>query len=743
MASAERYRKSMTDRPYGKKREKGGEPALYGLWRLKDFRPGGWVIICEGESDTLTFWSHGLPAVGIPGKGLLKTIEPQDFNEFETVYVWQEPDAPEFPGKIAARLQGVTVKALIPPDGIKDISEAHVKGENIPLLVTQLKEMAQVCGKSPKTQVATKDLTIDDLADTQRLHPVIDFRQKGMILGFRVPLPATKDGPEEGILCVVSDGKRIETAINPQQVMIADDPYDLGKGAPPYLSDVWNLPRLKDLIQNLDKPDPQQIYNQIKDALRTYLDLPEQVYGLMAAWGAGTYFSPIFSAYPFLHFFGPKESGKSKSLEALRFFCFNAWKGRDITVAALGDTVDGQRGAMLIDQAEKLGQTRQSGELNLVGLLADSYKKAGERRRVVEMSKFGRKVMEFSTYGPKAFASTRSLDPDLADRCVKIAMARTRRRLPDLEGWEPVWANIRHALYCFTLSSFQQVSLAYAMIEGDGSRPMELWRPIGAMLAALQVPHEEEKSIRTLFFEQTQENRAGLSMGEATLFGVLMDAARDQTGDFTLTSEEILKSMGFEGDHGPKWLGETLSKYDLYSKKKRKEGKKADGKRKAWMEYTFSADRVKMYYEIYLDTPKNECGVGGKNENASNINEIESTDKKSPTCETCGDNAKISRSHTCTCGTERPCGSQHADFTKFSGELTDPTGSVKYIGPPENTKSLTGGNNLTCAQCMDFIADHLNPETGYGQCQVSSSPVLPMKPACRNFKSACSKAMGF
>ena len=34
--------------------------------------------------------------------------------------------------------------------------------------------------------------------------------------------------------------------------------------------------------------------------------------------------------------------------------------------------------------------------------------------------------------------------------------------------------------------------------------------------------------------------------------------------------------MGFEGDQGPnlKWLGETLSKYDLYSKKKRKEGKK-------------------------------------------------------------------------------------------------------------------------------------------------------------------------
>ena len=140
--------------------------------------------------------------------------------------------------------------------------------------------------------------------------------------------------------------------------------------------------------------------------------------------------------------------------------------------------------------------------------------------------------MEFSTYGPKAFASTRSLDPDLADRCIKIPMTRSRRRLPDLEGWEPVWTNIRHALYCLTLTSFQKVFLAYSMIEGDGSRPMELWRPIGAMLSALHVPHEEEQAIQALFFEQTQENRAGLSMWEATLFGVMMDVARDQTGDF-------------------------------------------------------------------------------------------------------------------------------------------------------------------------------------------------------------------
>ncbi len=138
--AATRFRFSMSEKP---KSKRGGKPTLYGLWRLRDYRSGGEVIICEGESDALTFWHYGLPAVGIPGKALLKTINPEAFAGFSTVYVWQEPDAPELPGKVAQRLPGVTVKALIPPDGVKDVSEAHCQGLGVPELVDRLKAEAQ------------------------------------------------------------------------------------------------------------------------------------------------------------------------------------------------------------------------------------------------------------------------------------------------------------------------------------------------------------------------------------------------------------------------------------------------------------------------------------------------------------------------------------------------------------------------------------------------------------------------
>ncbi len=351
----------------------------------------------------------------------------------------------------------------------------------------------------------SKDASAVDLSELEEarfLHPAIDFQGDYMSLGFRVPLP---DG-DTGLILVVSDSQTVKALINPEWVKIGEVHYRLQSwSALPWLDDVWGLNRFKDFLNNSTRP--AGLYQGIKDALATYLDLPPAAYGLLAAWAMATYFAHLFSAFPFLHFFGPKETGKSKTLEAKRCLCFNAFKGRDISAAALGDTCEGQRGTVLIDQAERLGQG-QDGHTNLIGLLADSYKKDGGKRRVVEMSRSsGRTVLEFSTYGPKAFASTKRLDPDLEDRCARIPMTRTRKRLPDLEGWEPVWAELRDMCYRFALLFFKEVAQAYQAIPGDGTRVNELWRPLGAVLQALDVSPEEVAAVREFFGDAVQETR--------------------------------------------------------------------------------------------------------------------------------------------------------------------------------------------------------------------------------------------
>jgi hypothetical protein len=72
--------------------EKGAQTCLYGLERLNDALVGGTMLLVEGESDCLTFWLLGLPAVGLPGAGNWNEKRDKPFLEgFSDLYVMREP----------------------------------------------------------------------------------------------------------------------------------------------------------------------------------------------------------------------------------------------------------------------------------------------------------------------------------------------------------------------------------------------------------------------------------------------------------------------------------------------------------------------------------------------------------------------------------------------------------------------------------------------------------------------------
>lgn len=473
----------------------------------------------------------------------------------------------------------------------------------------------------------TAVLTLDKLTEVYRLHPAVDFPSDVATVGFRVDIPGNEGETPVGLVLLISDGQGVRVEVDPERgVKIGERIYQIKPGAPPFLRDVWGLERLKAFMV---RPScPQGLYNNLKAAYKTYLDLPDATYGLMAAWTVATYFVHNFTAIPFLHFHGPKESGKSKSLEAMRFTCFNAWKGRDITAAALGDTVDGQRGTILLDQAEKLNSDENT---NLVGLLADSYKKVGGQRRVVEITKGGRSVLEFSTYGPKAFASRKTLDSDLADRCIRIPMIRTRIELPDLEGWEPVWVELRDNIYRFTLAAFKEVRTHYEGNPGNGTRIGELWRPILAVLLTLGVKQTEIEEIRVLFADAAEEGRHELSAWESILFEILKEKAESETDSFEMTAEEVLRAMDIEEEHKPgvNWAGNTLSKFSLFSK--RLPRRYTDDRKRKVQPYLFIPAHVLKMYEIYMrDIPVKDPSQASQTDNNNNNTNMFHGTKENP-----------------------------------------------------------------------------------------------------------------
>lgn len=278
----------------------------------------------------------------------------------------------------------------------------------------------------------------------------------------------------------------------------------------------------------------------------------------------------------------------------LERLCFNSVKVRGISVAALSDTLDGIRGTFLNDQAESLSDSRNT---ELLGILADSYTCGGGRRRIVDISNKGRRVVEFSTYAPKAFASTSEIDADLKDRCIQIIMLRSLKDYPYPEPYLPVWHDMRDKLYRLLLTKWREVKDIYQSTgEGVTHRVRELWRPLETILILENVPSEETQDIKWFFLESMQETQSELSDSEIEVFEILLQEL-EKSGEGTFTVEDIAKKMQTRPREGMSdrglqtWVGKVLRQFSLYDQQAGRRGKKRA--------YCFSYEHVKNIFERY------------------------------------------------------------------------------------------------------------------------------------------------
>ena len=135
---------------------KGDHALPYGLNRLDHIKKVGWVLIVEGESDSWTCWYHGIPVLGAPGKSVWPPSWAEYLKGLE-VYVWQEPDAQDFTLRVLATAPDL--RYIPAPDGIKDISEAHIQGFDIPSWLEELKAKAE-SGQALKERAANAQINV-------------------------------------------------------------------------------------------------------------------------------------------------------------------------------------------------------------------------------------------------------------------------------------------------------------------------------------------------------------------------------------------------------------------------------------------------------------------------------------------------------------------------------------------------------------------------------------------------------
>ena len=462
--------------------------------------------------------------------------------------------------------------------------------------------------------------------DGELLHPSLDIKNEVLVIGFRY-----RSSPkEEKEIFVVAREGGIE-AVDGESVTINDKLYYFEKRGRKLvrIDEKWGMIELQKFLENYAalkevEPSSKELFEEIVDTGKRYVELEQEIdYWLLAAWILGTYFYPIFYAYPFLHIKAPKRSGKSQSLNLLGQLCFNAIKARP-SLPALSDTVDSLRGTYLIDQADALGR---KGTEELLDILADSYKKSGGKRRVINFDKkHGRETLEFETYSPKAFASIRELPEDLRDRCLVVPLIRSQNNFLDPDDSNDNWKEKRGKIYKFLLCNYETVSSTYT-VKKIGyrnskeilGRSLELWLPFEVIMECLEVRDKIAEAKKRFLAQYGFTEYEPSELEEEVVKAILSALQEAQEAVLSPVGiSELLPAELFDSGDTPKQraakVGWAIKKFNLSSEKK--------PRTKEGVRYLFQKIKVEGIYKSYFKTDTEPTPLTPAPTEGINIEEI-------------------------------------------------------------------------------------------------------------------------
>lgn len=464
--------------------------------------------------------------------------------------------------------------------------------------------------------IDNKKIKMVDYSEDITFHPSLDIKNRILVLGFRVK--PEKDR-EDNLFLIVSEESVQITHNNSFVVRGVTYEIDIKDRKLSRLSKQWNVGELEKTYNAISSGAPsfeivkaKEVFNKLKQLVKEHLDLDDVDHTLLTVWAISTYFFPIFSAYPYLHIKAPKGSGKSQCLNLLRETCFNAVKAR-ASQPALRDTVDSLRGTYLMDQADALHRNNQE---DFLDILTDSYKRGGgEQRKMITDKGKNWGIQEFQTYGPKGFASISQLPEDLRDRCLVIALTKSKKNYKPLDEEDGVWKEMRGYIYKLLILNF---SLAITLYETKKSlhranpdkniigRQLELWLPLEVMMFILEVPDEEQKSAKQRFQTRYGFSESQASDLEKCVIETLLEMLTDKA-EITLSPKEIVESIDKSIDDSPfeekdsfhltlkqksAQVGKTINKFNLSSQKLPRNNK---GER-----YLFRKEQIQKVFDGYF-----------------------------------------------------------------------------------------------------------------------------------------------
>jgi len=312
------------------------------------------------------------------------------------------------------------------------------------------------------------------------VHPALDFKKETAYVGIALPDRGFR-GTRILRPYLVTEAEMFEMTVEELgkhriELVHRDLPSDTSR---------WSVEGIKRFLKEKENIEPEKLYKSIKGVFLEYVDFQDpRHYDLVTLWNIGTYFFPLFEAYPYLHVNGMADTGKTRLLIVCQHIAFNAVLGGSFSAASLFRKIQSSRCTVLIDENEELADPLRSQEFRR--LLLNGYKKGSKVIRC-NMTTPSFTPESYEVYSPKILASIAPLDNVLGSRCISILSQPTSKK--EIAGRvvkqdSPRWQEILDMLYPFLFRKWTTIQQSYDELKNEtdlANRDWEIWRPILAL----------------------------------------------------------------------------------------------------------------------------------------------------------------------------------------------------------------------------------------------------------------------
>jgi hypothetical protein len=211
--------------------------------------------------------------------------------------------------------------------------------------------------------------------------------------------------------------------------------YDVDKQTIVLRDDLADSQRIYQPLQKVPWPlctrpvayiDKEQLWSDVRQFIWDHLFLiDEALYDVLTAWVFASWIPEVWPVVPYVFFYGPVASGKTRSLEVLHRLCYRSILSSNISSAALFRACEAWHPTIILDETEIYSKADRS---DVIGLLNSGYRR-GQHAIRARSTDHGVELDVFDVFGFKALAGTRGLKATLESRSIMVRTIKNRRKV--------------------------------------------------------------------------------------------------------------------------------------------------------------------------------------------------------------------------------------------------------------------------------------------------------------------------